>query len=82
MSKLSKFFTKKTPEEETTIMNDSNNKNNTSAAPDGELIAVFAAAIAQATGNSEFRVVSYRRSGQAAPVWNIRGRNDYLSGKL
>ena len=52
--------------------------------PDGELVAIFAAAIAQTKGAGapSFRVVSYRKTGQNAPVWNIRGRNDYLSGKL
>ena len=52
--------------------------------PVGELIAIFAAAIAQTTGAgaSSFRVVSYRKTGQNTPAWNVRGRNDYLSGKL
>ena len=53
--------------------------------PDSEtLIAVFAAAIAQYAGMDEkaFRVVSYRRGNNNVPVWNLRGRNDYLSGKL
>ena len=50
----------------------------------GALIAVFAAAIAQIEGASAspFRIVSYVRSGQTSPVWNLRGRSEYLSGKL
>jgi hypothetical protein len=50
----------------------------------GELIAVFAAAIAQFEGADAkpFRVVSYRRTSQTSPVWNLRGRSEYLSGKL
>ena len=52
--------------------------------PDGELVAIFAAAITQlrGAGTPKFRVVAYRKTGQNSPVWNIRGRNDYLSGKL
>ena len=48
------------------------------------LIAIFAAAIAQSTGAeaSSFRVVTYRKTGQNAPVWNISGRSEYLAGKL
>jgi len=51
----------------------------------GELIAIFAAAIAQmagVTGAPPPRVISYRKTGQSAPVWNLRGRNEYLSEKL
>ncbi|MCL2057950.1 MAG: OadG family protein [Oscillospiraceae bacterium] len=50
----------------------------------GELIAVITAAIAQLTGAaaSSFRVVSFKKTGQSVPVWNIQGRNDYLSGKI
>ena len=49
-----------------------------------ELVAVLAAAIACATGAdaASFRVVSYKRTRINAPVWNARGRNDYLSAKL
>jgi hypothetical protein len=45
---------------------------------------VFAAAIAALTGESvsQLRIVSFRKTGQTAPAWNLRGRNDYLSGKL
>ena len=51
---------------------------------DNELIAIFAAAIAYTTGAaaSSFRVVSFKESNVGAPIWNVRGRNDYLSGKL
>jgi len=51
---------------------------------ENELIAVFIAAIIQATGGavSTPRIVSFRKTGQNAPVWNLRGRNEYLSGKL
>ena len=50
----------------------------------GELVAIFAAVIAYSTGAapSSFRVVSYKKAGAAAPIWNARARNDYLSGKL
>jgi len=46
--------------------------------PGGELVAVLAGAIAHFTGGdvSSFRVVSYRRTGQTSPVWNLRARND------
>ena len=56
----------------------------TAAGAIGELIAVFAAAIAQFEGADAkpFRVVSYRRTNQTSPVWNLRGRSEYLSGKL
>ena len=47
-----------------------------------KLIAIFAAAIAQTEGAAPFRVVSFKRSARNAPAWNIRGRDDYLSGKL
>ena len=51
---------------------------------DCELAAVFAAAIAAMTGEdaSTLQVVSYRKTGQTAPVWNVKGRYDYLAGKL
>ena len=50
----------------------------------GELIAVFAAAIAAMTGESAsgIRVCSYRKTGQTAPIWNVQGRHDYIGGKL
>ena len=49
-----------------------------------ELIAVFAAAIAAMTGRSasDIRVCAYRKTGQTAPIWNVKGRHDYISGKL
>ena len=52
--------------------------------PGGELVAVLAAAIAYVTGAdaSSFRIVSYRRTRVITPVWNARGRYEYLSGKL
>jgi hypothetical protein len=52
--------------------------------PEGELIAIFAAAIAYAAGvaAARFRVVSYRKTGQTSPVWNIQGRSDYMADKL
>ena len=50
----------------------------------GELVAVLAAAIAAATDSdvSGIKVVSYRKTGQTAPIWNVKGRYDYLAGKL
>ena len=49
----------------------------------GELIAVLTAAISQFTGDAagSFRVVSYKRTGRSSPIWNLRGRDEYLSGK-
>jgi hypothetical protein len=49
-----------------------------------ELAAVIAAAVAAFLGDgaAPFRVVSFRRTGQTAPAWNLRGREEYLSGKL
>jgi sodium pump decarboxylase gamma subunit len=51
---------------------------------DGELIAVFAAAISAISGAAAgaIRIASYKKTGQTAPAWNLRGRNEYLSGKL
>jgi Na+-transporting methylmalonyl-CoA/oxaloacetate decarboxylase gamma subunit len=48
------------------------------------LVAIFAAAIARSTDGDarQFRIVSYKKTGQRAPVWNLRGRNEYLSGKI
>ena len=56
----------------------------TAGTNDCELAAVFAAAISAMTGEdaSTLRVVSYRKTGQTAPVWNVKGRYDYLAGKL
>lgn len=56
---------------------------NISGGVTGELIAVFTAAITQFTGNAagSFRVVSYRRTGRSSPAWNLRGRDEYLTGK-
>ena len=54
------------------------------AIPAGELVAIFAAAIAHASGAGAqpFRVVSFRRTNMESPIWNRRGRIEYLSGKL
>jgi len=64
----------------------SNDRQNAAGAaiPEGELIAIFAAAIAQMTADAtaRFRVVSFRKTGQSAPAWNIQGRSDYIAGKL
>ena len=50
----------------------------------GELIAVFAAAIAamSADGGLPFRVVSFRRTSQTAPAWSLAGRQEYISGNF
>ncbi|MCL2164177.1 MAG: hypothetical protein FWH55_07255 [Oscillospiraceae bacterium] len=50
---------------------------------DGELVAVLTAAVA-ATLDTEtpFRVVSFRKSAQTSPAWNLMGRHEYLAGKL
>lgn len=52
--------------------------------PGPELIAVFTAAIMCMTGAGApaFRVTSFRRTGRNSPVWNARGRDEYISGKL
>jgi hypothetical protein len=57
---------------------------NTGANHANELIAVLAAAVAAAQDDSgtPFRVVSFKKSSQTAPVWNLMGRQEYISGKL
>ena len=49
-----------------------------------ELVAVFAAAIASMSsdGAAPFRIVSYRKTAQTATVWNLAGRQEYISGKF
>ena len=51
---------------------------------DSELIAVITAAIAaiSADGGLPFRVVSFRRTSQASPAWNLAGRQEYLLAKM
>lgn len=73
-----------TGKESPQAVNAGNSANAGSMASGQELIAVFAAAIAEfeCAGARPFRVVSFKRTGQTSPVWNLRGRSDYLYGKL
>lgn len=59
-------------------------------APDGdpsndELVAVLTAAVLSSLRRPpecKIRVKSFRRIPQTSPIWNLRGRSEYLSGKL
>ena len=59
-------------------------------APDGdlsnsELVAVLTAAVQASlrrTSECKVRIKSFRRIPQTSPAWNLRGRNEYISGKL
>ncbi len=52
---------------------------------DGELVAVIMAALMNmlsANAVSDLRIKSIRRVGRNSPVWNIAGREEYISAKL
>lgn len=53
--------------------------------PTDELVAVITAAIMSSINASpdyNIRIKSFRRIPQSAPVWNVAGRNEYITGKL